>query len=82
LDDALAPLPGEFVIVPDGDERPPRSRVLQVGIGKVALVDDAIAVDRERVVELAGLTAVGNAANVVDRAVYRVGTSSGYWTTS
>ena len=46
LDDALPALPGEFVIVPDGDERPTRSRVLQVGIGKVALVDDAIAFDR------------------------------------
>src|SRR4026207_1708101 len=40
------PLPGKFVVVPDGDERPTRSRVLQVGIGKVALVDDAIALDR------------------------------------
>ena len=57
------------MIVPDGDERPTRSRVLQVGIGKVALVDDAIAVDRERVMEVAGLTAIGNPADVVDRAV-------------
>src|SRR3954462_10397748 len=46
LDDALPALPGQFVIVPDGDERPTRSRVLPVGIGKVALVDDPIAVDR------------------------------------
>jgi hypothetical protein len=38
---------------------------LQVGIGKVALVDDAIAVDRERVMEFAGLTAIGNPADVV-----------------
>jgi hypothetical protein len=65
----LSALPGEFVIVPDGDERPTRSRVLQVGIGKVALVDDAIAVDRERVMEFAGLPAIGNPADVVDRAV-------------
>ena len=43
LDDALAALPGEFVIVPHGDEWPACSRVLQVGIGKVALVDHAIA---------------------------------------
>ena len=57
------------MIVPDGDERPTRSRVLQVGIGKVALVDDAIAVDRERVMEVAGFTAVRTSANVVDRAV-------------
>src|SRR6476646_5590997 len=46
LDDALPALPGEFVIVPDGDERPARSRVLQVGVGKVALVNHAIALDR------------------------------------
>src|SRR3954467_771678 len=69
LDDALPALPGEFVIVPDGDERPTRSRVLQIGIGKVALVDDAIALDRERVMKIAGLTAIGNAADGVDRAV-------------
>src|SRR4029450_5765251 len=71
LDDALPALPGEFVIVPDGDERPSRSRVLQVGIGKVALVDDAIALDRQRVMEFAdsALTAIGNPADIVDRAV-------------
>src|SRR5262249_44498043 len=71
LDDALPALPGEFVIVPDGDERPTRSRVLQVGIGKVALVDDAIALDRERVMELAdsAQTAIGNPADVVNRTV-------------
>jgi hypothetical protein len=57
------------VIVPDGDEGPTGSRVLQVGIGKVALVDDAIAFDRQRVMEFAGVTAIGNAADFVDRAV-------------
>ncbi len=57
------------MIVPDGDERPARSRVLQVGIGKVALVDDAITVERERVVEGAGFAAIGNPADVVDGAV-------------
>ena len=67
--DALPALPGELVVVPDGDERPTRARVLQVGIGQVALVDDAIALERERVVEFAGLTAIGNPADVVDRAV-------------
>src|SRR5207253_2505090 len=67
--DALPPLPGEFVVVPDGDERPTRSRVLQVGIRKVALVDAAIALDRERVVEVAGFSAVGNPADVVDRTI-------------
>src|SRR6185369_13442650 len=71
LDDTLPALPGELVIVPDGDERPTRSRVLQVGIGKVALVDDAIALDRERVMEFADSaeTTIGNPADVVDRAV-------------
>src|SRR4029077_12077709 len=61
--------PGEFVIVPDGDERPARSRVLQVGIGEVALVDDAITLDRQRVMEVAGFTAIGNTADIVNRAV-------------
>src|SRR5262245_42821435 len=55
LDDALPALPREFVVVPDADERPTRARVLQIGIGEVALVDDAIAVDRQRVMEIAGL---------------------------
>src|SRR5262249_18289592 len=58
-----------FVIVPDGDERPACSRVLQIGISQVTLVDDAIAFDRERVMEVAGLAAIGNPADVVDRAV-------------
>ena len=57
------------MIVPDADKRPARSRVLQIGIGKVALVDDPIALDRERVMEVAGLAAIGNAADVIDRAV-------------
>ena len=57
------------MIVPDGDERPARSRVLQVGIGKIALVDGAIALDRQRVMEVAGLAAIGNPADLVDRAV-------------
>ena len=47
--DALPALPGEFVIVPDGDERPARAGVLQVGVGEIALVDGAIAVDGQRV---------------------------------
>src|SRR6185503_21214765 len=69
LDDALPALPGKFVIVPDGDERPTRSRVLQIRIGEVALVDDAIAVDRERVMEVGGFAAISNSADVVDRAI-------------
>src|SRR4029077_20139320 len=66
LDDALPALPGEFVIVPDGDEWPTCSRVLQIGIGKVSLVDDAIALDRERIMEFAdsASTAIGNPADV------------------
>ena len=69
LDDALPALPREFVIVPDGDERPARAGILQVGIGEIALVDGAIAVDGQRVVEVAGLAAIGNARDLVDRAV-------------
>ena len=57
------------MIVPDGDERPTRARVLQVGIGEIALVDGAIAVDRQRVVEVAACAAIGNPADFVDRAV-------------
>ena len=67
--DALPALPREFVIVPHGDERPSRAGVLQIGIGQVAFVDGAIAFDRQRIVELAGLPAVGNAPDVVNRAV-------------
>src|SRR5262249_45003434 len=71
LDDALPALPGELVIVPNADERPARSRVLQVGIGEIALVDDAVTLDRERVMELAdsAQTAIRDFADVVDRAV-------------
>ena len=58
LDDALPALPGEFVIVPDADERPAGARVLQVGIVQIALVDGAIAVDRQRDVEVADLERV------------------------
>src|SRR5206468_1410632 len=41
----------------------------QVGIGKVALVDRAIAVDRQGVMKFAGLAAIGNPADFVDRAI-------------
>ena len=57
------------MIVPDGDERPARAGVLQVGIGEIAAIDGAIAVERQRNVEIADLLAVGNARDLVDRAV-------------
>src|SRR5205814_963806 len=59
--DTLPSLPGEFVIVPNGDEGPPSSCILQVGIGEVTFVDRAVTVDRQRKVELADLPAVRNA---------------------
>ena len=62
LDDALPALPREFVIVPDADERPARAGILQIGIGEIALVDGAIAVDGQREVEVAGLARLGDAA--------------------
>ena len=69
LDDALSALPREFVIVPDGDERPARAGILEVGISEIALVHGAIAVDGQRVVELAALSPIGNARDLIDRAV-------------
>jgi hypothetical protein len=63
------PCQREFVIVPHADERPARAGVLQVGIVQIALVDGAIAVDRQRNVEVADLVAVGDAGDLVDRAV-------------
>ena len=71
LDDALPALPGEFVVVPDGDERPARARVLEVGVGEIAFVDGAVAIDGQRDVEVADLVAVGviKPRNLIDRAV-------------
>ena len=57
------------MIVPDGDERPARARVLQVGVVEIALVDGAIAVERQRNVEIADLVSVGDARDLVDGAV-------------
>ena len=58
LDDALPALPREFVVVPDGDERPTRARVLEVGVGEIAFVDGPVAIDGQRDVEVADLVAV------------------------
>src|SRR6185369_3251563 len=69
LNDALPALPREFVIVPDGDERPARAGILEVGISEIALVHGAIAVDGQRYVELAALSPIVNARNLIDRAV-------------
>jgi hypothetical protein len=42
---------------------------LQVRIGKVALADDAITFDRKRSMQVAGVAAIGQPAEAVDRAV-------------
>ena len=57
------------MVVPDADERPARARVLEVGIGEIALVDGPVAVDGQRDVEVADLVAVRDARDLVDRAV-------------
>ena len=57
------------MVVPDGDERPARASVLEVGIGEIAFVDGAVAVDRQRDVEVADLVAVRDARDLIDRAV-------------
>ena len=57
------------MVVPHGDERPARARVLQVGIVQVAAIDGAIVVDRQWNVEVADLLAVGDAHDLVDRPV-------------
>src|SRR4029079_6981122 len=67
--DALPPLPGEFVIVPHADERPAGAGVLKIGIGKIAFVDDAVAIERQRVMEVASLAGIRDPPNVVDGAV-------------
>src|SRR5262249_18927196 len=69
LHDALPAHPRKLVIVPHGDERPARAPVLQVRDGDVALVDGAISVERQRNVEVANLVSVGEACDLVDRAV-------------
>src|SRR5262249_31782693 len=69
LDDALPAFPGEFVIVPHADERPARARVFPVGVGPGTPVDGAGSIHRERPMEFAGYTAIGNPADVVDRTV-------------
>jgi hypothetical protein len=57
------------VVVPHGDERPARARVLEVGIGEIAFVDGPVAIDRQRDVEVAGLQAVRDARNFIDRSI-------------
>ena len=47
------------MVVPDADERPARARVLEVGVGQIAFVDGAVAIDGQRDVEVADLVAVG-----------------------
>src|SRR6185312_7341052 len=69
LDDALPALPREFVVVPHRDEQPARARVLEVGIGEIAFVDGAVAIDGQRDVEVADLVAIRDARDLVDRAV-------------
>src|SRR5690606_5602614 len=69
LKDALPALPREFVIVPDADERPASARVLQIWIGEVALIHRTVAFDRLRPVEIAGLTCIGDLADIIDRAI-------------
>src|SRR6185369_6344563 len=69
LDDALPALPREFVIVPHADEGPSGAGILKVGVSEIAFVDDAIAFDGQRYVEVADLVAVRYARNFIDRAV-------------
>ena len=57
------------MIVPDRHERPAGPRILQVRIGEIAAIDGAIAVDGQRIMELADLAAIGDARDLVDRAV-------------
>src|ERR1051325_403785 len=64
--DALPALPREFVVIPYGDKRPPRASVLQIGIGEIAFVNGAVAVDGRRYVEVSCLEAVWHARNLVD----------------
>ena len=42
---ALPSLPGEFVIVPDADERPARAGVLQIGVGQIGAIGRAIVLE-------------------------------------
>src|SRR4029077_9392179 len=56
----------EFVIVPDAHERPARTRILQVGIGEIALPNRAVSLDSCRNVENRGLQSVRNARNLVE----------------
>ncbi len=51
------------------DERPARAGVLEVGIGEIAFVDGAVAIDGQRDVEVADLVAVRDARDLIDRAV-------------
>src|SRR6185369_7224874 len=67
--DALPALPREFVVVPDHDERPPRTRVLKIGIGEIAFVDCPVAVDSQWKMKIADLAAVRDARDLIDRAV-------------
>src|ERR1051325_8838781 len=64
--DTLPSLPREFVVIPYGDKRPPRASVLQIGIGEIAFVNGAVAVDGRRYVEVSCLEAVWHARNLVD----------------
>ena len=66
LQDALPTLPREFVVVPDAHKRPASARVLQVGVGEIALPDRAVSLDRRRDVENSGLQRVRNPRNLVE----------------
>src|SRR4029077_10587054 len=69
LDDALPTLPREFVVVPDGDERPARAGVLEIGVGEIALINSAVTFERQWDVEVADLVAVREARHLINRAV-------------
>src|SRR5262249_9471804 len=51
----LPAFPREFVIVPHTNERPTRSRILQIGIEQVRAVNRSIVLDRGRDMEVADL---------------------------
>src|SRR6185437_13145848 len=65
--DALPTLPGEFVVVPNRDERPASTGVLKIGIDKIAFVNCSVAVNGHRYVEWPSFQAVRNARDLIDR---------------
>ena len=69
FDEALPAQPRELVVVADADEGKPRTGVLDVRVGDVRAIHHAIAVERGRHVEISNLSPLGNAPDVVDRAV-------------